>query len=256
MRLLHTEELTFKEFFDAQRPAYCILSHRRGPGEVNHQAMRNGTADEASEGYCKIVGCCKVARDIGFDWIWIATCCIDKSSSAELSEAKNSMFDWYSKADICIAYLSDVKSQSPLYGAVNDGDLGLFGNEFRGSSRFTRGWTLQELLAPANLKFYNSTCTFIETKSDLHQMISDTTGIESDYIMGKRSIYEACVAERMSWASNRITTRSSHTPFWESSMSTYHSFIEKARMPFSVFNWQSWRNQTMKLFLLGFHDHR
>lgn len=207
MRLLHTHTLTFEDFFDAELPEYCILSHRWGRGEVDYQAMLNGKANKGSQGYRKIIGCCNIARSLGFERIWIDTCCIDKSSSAELSEAINSMFQWYARAKVCIAYLGDVDLEVPPHINVEPGNLGPFEEAFCKSSWFNRGWTLQELLAPADLRFYSSDYTFLGTKSQLSQVVHDATGIDPEYLIGKRSIHEACVAERMSWAANRKTTR-------------------------------------------------
>jgi len=74
----------------------------------------------------------------------IDTCCIDKKSSAELSEAINSMYKWYEKSEKCYAYLEDVSSQR----------TSRFWDNFSESSWFKRGWTLQELIAPMKLKFF------------------------------------------------------------------------------------------------------
>jgi hypothetical protein len=124
------------------------------------------------------------------------TCCIDKSSSAELSEAINSMFAWYRHSRICYAYLSDVPSLD---------DLSLHREEnsaFRLSKWFTRGWTLQELLAPVYLVFYDQEWNEIGTKSGLKSIVQTITGIQDLPRYGN-----ACIAQKISWASNRETTR-------------------------------------------------
>ncbi|EJF57898.1 hypothetical protein DICSQDRAFT_173520 [Dichomitus squalens LYAD-421 SS1] len=90
----------------------------------------------------KIKMACAVAREAGFRYIWIDSCCIDKVSSSELSEAINSMYAWYGDADICHTYLADV----PPGDAPHSED-----SSFRESRWFRRGWTLQELIAPAEL---------------------------------------------------------------------------------------------------------
>jgi hypothetical protein len=125
---------------------------------------------------------------------WIDSCCIDKSSSAELSEAINSMFKRYQNAQVCYAYLSDVTS------AIDDPMI--TDSQFRRSQWFTRGWTLQELLAPQYVEFYNHHFVQIGTKSSLAMVIVEITGITHlfDYNL-------ACVAHKMSWVATRKTTR-------------------------------------------------
>lgn len=107
MRLLNTKSLRFEEFFANQVPQYAILSHRWGDDEVTFQDLRKGRKRD-SQGYAKIKQCCYLADERGFHWVWIDTCCIDKKSSAELSEAINSMYHWYHGAGECYAYLADV----------------------------------------------------------------------------------------------------------------------------------------------------
>jgi hypothetical protein len=132
----------------------------------------------------------------------VDTCCIDKTSSAELSEAINSMFRWHEIATICYAYLTDVYSyaDSP---------------EFAKSRWFRRGWTLQELLAPSVLRFFNASWTYIGDRSQLSSVIVAITKIDIHYLdvgLGTNeyrieSIRSAPVARRMSWASERVTMR-------------------------------------------------
>ena len=111
MRLLHSTSLVLHEFADNEIPEYAILSHRWGKEEVSFQDMQRGDSG-GKAGYSKIVGCAKQALTDGCEYIWVDTCCIDKSSSAELSEAINSMYRWYREAKVCYAYLSDVTSWS------------------------------------------------------------------------------------------------------------------------------------------------
>lgn len=138
------------------------------------------------------------------EYIWIDTCCIDKRSSSELLEAISSMWDWYHKATICFAYLSDVP----------DGDDCMKEDSAFSRSRwFTRGWTLQELIAPPVVRFYNASWRLIGKKSELdddHRFtakISRITGISWD-VLKYVSVAKRCsVAEKMSWAAERETTR-------------------------------------------------
>ena len=156
MRLLHTTELRFEEFYDDQIPRYAILSHRWGPDEVSYQDFLAGRKMDGA-GYKKILQACQIAAAGGYQvrsdprllstpsvWIWIDTCCIDKASSAELSEAINSMYHWYGKSQVCYVLLHDV--------TVSDEWLKTK-SEFVRSEWFDRGWTLQELLAPWRVVF-------------------------------------------------------------------------------------------------------
>jgi hypothetical protein len=148
-------------------------------------------------GYSKIRGCCAQAALDGFDYAWIDSCCIDKTSSSELSEAINSMFNFYRKAQVCYAYLSDVPEGEGGEDHLREG------SHFRASAWFTRGWTLQELLAPRYVVFFDRAWVDIGTKSSLQSLVSAITGIGIlDYRFER-----ACVAQKMSWASRRQTTR-------------------------------------------------
>ncbi|KOC16422.1 hypothetical protein AFLA70_157g002641, partial [Aspergillus flavus AF70] len=196
MRLLKTtksEEGKFevKVFTDEQLRdlQYAILSHTWGTDEVtldsiNHHSVRS------SMGYKKIEQCCSVARTMEYEYVWIDTCCIDKSSSAELSEAINSMFAWYQEAKICFAYLSDVP-----------------GVPFQRSKWFTRGWTLQELIAPRNVIFFDGGWRELGDKRSLGKRISECTRIPESVLLRKKDLNMFSAAQRMSWAAERETTR-------------------------------------------------
>ena len=193
MRLLSTLTGELQEFFDEKTPPYAILSHTWGNEEVSFQDLEKRETDKA--GYSKIKSCCQLAASEGWQYVWIDTCCIDKSSSAELSEAINSMFRWYKRAQVCYAYLSDVDVEDKS---------GLFLSSIRGSRWFTRGWTLQELLAPFMVIFYDKNWTEIGTKASLEQEISSETGIQRTHLFDH---VDACIAVKMSWASGRTTAR-------------------------------------------------
>lgn len=202
MRLINTHTLDFSEFFGSDIPAYAILSHTWGAEEVTYtEWLSRDDSCRAKEGYKKIDGARKQALQDGLDWLWVDTNCIDKSSSAELSEAINSMYQWYGLSQICYAYLVDMTSHESQCG-------GSHGNLI--SSRwFTRGWTLQELLGPRRLTFYSKEWLPVGDKSDIKvaQRISEGTGINKRYLLDKKPISMASVAERMSWLSRRRTTR-------------------------------------------------
>lgn len=184
--------------FHGQVPEYVILSHTWGEEEeeVSFQELQNGTG-KSKAGYQKIKNCCKQAASDGFRFAWIDTCCIDKTSSAELSEAINSMYQWYKDSRICYAYLEDVDG-------VQDGAQFL---PVLGMPKwFTRGWTLQELIAPSVVEFYSKDWTEIGTKLSLAETITSLTGIPPDALQGG-NISRFNFAEKMSWASRRSTTR-------------------------------------------------
>ena len=208
MRLLHIYDLRFQEFFDSDIPPYAILSHRWGKDEVSYQDFLAGRKKD-SEGYKKIVACCKYARNDKnacdseggpIQWVWIDTCNIDKSSSAELTEAINSMYRWYKEAVICYAYLKDVTRAEERYITLD---------RLRKSQWFSRGWTLQELLAPQNVVFLDKDWIRIGDKQLLSKLISHETGIRQEYLHYPRhkSFTLIPVAVKMSWASGRATSR-------------------------------------------------
>lgn len=145
MRLLHAPSFELCVFTDDQVPPYAILSHTWADEEITFNDLSRLRRHDAREkrGWDKIQRSCAVAKSLAIDFIWIDTCCIDKSSSAELSEAINSMFRWYEEAHLCIAFLSD-------WNAATDTPAS---TAFRSSRWFTRGWTLQELIAPREVIF-------------------------------------------------------------------------------------------------------
>ncbi|KAK1750341.1 heterokaryon incompatibility protein-domain-containing protein [Echria macrotheca] len=231
MRLLKTDTLELVEFVD-RVPPYTILSHTWGNDEVTFQDLMTGSnrtaAVKKKAGYAKIAGFCARSVEDGYDYAWVDTCCIDKTSSAELSEAINSMYRWYQEAHICYAYMSDVSLDAALPPAPPPGpDTKRAGDPTRPSFRtipsilreydslprtfensrwFTRGWTLQELIAPPLVEFYTYDWKEIGTKFSLRKAISKITGIDMRVLEGADP--STChVAERMSWAANRQTTR-------------------------------------------------
>jgi hypothetical protein len=148
-------------------------------------------------GFQKIVRCCEKARSEGHEFVWIDTCCIDKSGSAELSEAINSMFRWYREAEICYAYLDDVCAfEDPTKAS----------SSFRESRWFTRGWTLQELLAPYEVVFLDRDWQEIGTKRSLSDTVSSQTNIDTQ-TLEYCTWQHVSIAARMSWASSRVTKR-------------------------------------------------
>ncbi|KAI3012708.1 hypothetical protein CBS147346_449 [Aspergillus niger] len=182
--------IELEEFPDVPSEQYAILSHTWEREEVSLNDLNSGLA-ENKQGFQKIKNCCAKALDDGFRYTWIDTCCIDKTSSAELSEAINSMYRWYQESSICYVYLADVQSRCDI-----------------SSSRwFTRGWTLQELIAPPRMIFLNKDWKEFGTKKDMHGLLSQITGIPSDILTGTKNLESISIAQRMSWAARRVTTR-------------------------------------------------
>ncbi|KAF2674248.1 HET-domain-containing protein [Microthyrium microscopicum] len=205
MRLLNKRTLELKEFIGKEIPEYAILSHTWGAEEVTFQDIfaidhesEQFTSIKQKAGWKKIEFMQRVTATSYVEYFWIDTCAIDKSSSSELSEAINSMFRWYRNAEICYVYLSDILS--------SDGDITPSTN-FVESRWFTRGWTLQELIAPARLDFYTSDEHHIGTKKSLRGQISRVTGIDESVLIGVTDLSELSIARRMSWAADRETTR-------------------------------------------------
>ena len=108
MRLLNVYSLELEQFNDHELPPYAILSHTWGRDEISFQTLK-GASYEEKKGFAKIYHAARVAQGENWQYIWIDTCCIDKTSSAELSEAINSMFAYYRGSNVCYAYLEDVK---------------------------------------------------------------------------------------------------------------------------------------------------
>ncbi|KAL6694828.1 ankyrin repeat-containing domain protein [Trichoderma pleuroticola] len=189
MRLLKTDTLETKEFDYGNIPQYAILSHRWGSEELTLQELEAGVTKK--QGYKKVQQFCSRAKADGFDYGWVDTCCINKTSSAELSEAINSMYLWYYQAERCYAYLVDVPSKSTI----------------EDSEWFARGWTLQELIAPSEVYFVDEHWNDLGTKKDLQRIVSKCTGIPINILSGDDDLETASIAQRMSWAANRKTQR-------------------------------------------------
>lgn len=199
MRLLNVRSSRMEEFNGDNIPPYAVLSHTWNAVELTFQDLKSWKYSLPFWRWpSKVSGTCKLARDEGIRYVWIDSCCIDKTNSAELSEAINSMFPWYRRAEVCYVYLSDV-----IWKEGKEKSIMMF----RESRWFTRGWTLQELIAPADLCFYDQSWRFIGTKFDLARTIQQVTGIPRSFLLGAAALEEASVAQRFAWASKRQTTR-------------------------------------------------
>ncbi|TRX93517.1 hypothetical protein FHL15_005489 [Xylaria flabelliformis] len=199
MRLLQREtdgKYKLVEFFGKRPPPYAILSHTWGADdeEVTLWDILNDVVKKKS-GYKKIRFCAEQAKKDQLEFFWVDSCCIDKSSSAELTEAINSMFDWYHKADKCYAYLSDV-SKHPW----------IWKQKFKKSRWFTRSWTLQELLAPASVDFFSKEWKPLGNRNVLQKEIRNITGIPVQALQGT-PLSMFTIKERMLWAEKRRAKR-------------------------------------------------
>ncbi|GME42010.1 het domain-containing protein [Neofusicoccum parvum] len=200
MRLIDTEKLDLEQVAHCHVKKYAILSHRWTNEEVTLENLtEDRTAAKAKAGFQKIDFSCKQAIQDCVDYVWVDTCCIDKSSSAELSEAINSMYYWYQEAEVCYAYLSDVPDDITPSA---DGD-----NEFKNSEWFKRGWTLQELVAPRNMIFFSRGWKVLGTKKGLKRILANITRIDAGVLDGTKDLNSISVAKRMSWAATRETSR-------------------------------------------------
>ncbi|KAJ2897009.1 hypothetical protein MKZ38_005042 [Zalerion maritima] len=203
MRLLNTHTLKLEDFTatpQEPRPPYTILSHTWGAEEVTMQGFEHKSPEVTRQsGYRKIENCCMQSRRDGFHYTWIDTCCINKESSSELSEAINSMYEWYAVAAVCYVYLSDVETS----------DMDTVEEDLIQSRWLTRGWTLQELLAPKSLIFFSA--HWIEIGSsldyDLMSIIHKSTRIPMKVLVRREKPQNYSVAQRMSWAADRQTKR-------------------------------------------------
>ncbi|TVY55068.1 Vegetative incompatibility protein HET-E-1, partial [Lachnellula suecica] len=195
-------EIVFRETTSSDVPAYAILSHTWGDEEVIFQDIEAGadskTVNEA--GWEKIQFCAKQAAADGLQYFWIDTCCIDKKNAVELGAAINSMFRWYQNAARCYVYLSDVSKSDN-----KTDDQTAWEDTFRKSRWFTRGWTLQELIAPRLVDFYSSEGERLGNKSTLEVRIHQITGIEKNALRGD-TLSNFSIKERRAWAEQRNTS--------------------------------------------------
>ncbi len=203
LMLLSTMLMAFRR----QRPRLALTTGD-GTEESDHSYSFNPVVPassphhfEAKAGFSKIACACGQAEKDGYRYLWVDTCCIDQKSSAEVSEAINSMFTWYQRAAVCYAFLEDVHFDDYTEGYLTWKD------HFSNSRWFTRGWTLQELLAPKKVVFYARGWRLLGTKSSLVRVVEKITGIDELTLLEPRLIHRASVAQRMSWAARRATTR-------------------------------------------------
>jgi hypothetical protein len=206
MRLLKRSsngDIELISFIDNNLPPYAILSHTwTVEQEVMYHELVEGTGKNKT-GYTKILFCVNRAAQDGIQYSWVDTCCIDRRNMTELGTAINSMFRWYQSAAKCYVLLSDVtllqNTPNPRLHRT------MWEEAFRHSRWFTRGWTLQELLAPAIVEFFSKEGRLLGSKISLEQDIHKVTKIPSTALRGE-PLSQFSVDERMSWAATRNTT--------------------------------------------------
>ncbi|KAK7416688.1 hypothetical protein QQX98_005014 [Neonectria punicea] len=211
MRLLQRKpngkiELT-SDIPEESLPKYAILSHTwlaDHEQEVDFKDMSRGDAESKPAGFLKIRFCADQAAKDGLEYFWVDTCCIKKQSSAELQEAITSMFCWYRNASKCYAYLSDVYVSGTSY--IEQENPPSWESAFRRSRWFTRGWTLQELLAPPSVEFFSAEGQRLGDKKSLERFIHEITGIPHQALRGD-ALTRFSVTERLKWTENRQTKR-------------------------------------------------
>jgi hypothetical protein len=199
MRLLQANtdgSFSLTMFAGNQIPRYAILSHKwqADDHEVTFQDLADGTAS-SKQGYRKIQFCAKQAEQDGIQYFWVDSCCINKMDFTEVSTSINSMFRWYRNSIKCYVYLSDVS----VYPSIQ------WESTFVQSNWFTRGWTLQELLAPRSVEFFSRTGRRLGDKTSLEQQIHRATGIAVHALRGT-PLSQFSIGERMIWAARRVTT--------------------------------------------------
>ncbi|KAF4879951.1 Vegetative incompatibility protein HET-E-1 [Colletotrichum siamense] len=216
MFLLNTKTLHLESIKDPSKERYAILSHTWGENEVSFKDLQNFSRAKTQAGFAKINRTCELALERGLEYAWVDTCCINKDSSAELSEAINSMFSWYQRAAVCFVWLEDLapfhEATEPSPSSENltsSGHQKLYDISELGSSRwFSRGWTLQELIAPREVEFYDADWNLRFTKTERTADLSRITGIDEDVLGMRKQLKDVLVGVRMSWAADRETTRS------------------------------------------------
>ncbi|EMD70142.1 hypothetical protein COCSADRAFT_107483 [Bipolaris sorokiniana ND90Pr] len=206
MRLLKYDEhgeLGIVSFDDRAVPPYAILSHTWGTDaeEVTFADVITGDG-KAKHGYEKIRFCGQQAQRDNLRYFWVDTCCIDKTDKAELSHAIRSMFRWYQNTSKCYVYLPDVSTGGWKFGDVSTEST--WEPAFRLSRWFTRGWTLQELLAPSIVEFFSQEGMLLGDSMSLKTLINKITGIPCEVFDGA-ALSQFTIDERLRWKGNRET---------------------------------------------------
>jgi aromatic ring-cleaving dioxygenase len=206
MRLLHFDALNrliLTDFRGKSIPPYAILSHRWSDSETLIEDISNGNYTNREEGHAKLQFCAEQAARDGLQYFWIDTCCIDRWDNSERSRAINSMFQWYRNAARCYVFLSDVSLTAAM--GTEKAPCSDWKVSFCASAWFTRGWTLQELIAPVSVEFFSREGHRLGDKASLEQLLHHRTGIPLAALRNS-PLDQFSISERTQWAENRSTS--------------------------------------------------
>ncbi|KAK3673606.1 hypothetical protein LTR78_006511 [Recurvomyces mirabilis] len=216
------------ETFPSSCPPYAIVSHTWGTEEISHAewllpATHRDKRQASKAGYRKIISACSQTLADGLKYVWVDTCCIDRRNNNELCEAINLMFSWYGNAAVCYALLSDVEHGTQLFPAEQQIQsrerLKISADWSRKTQRgvaavrssrwFTRGWTLQETIAPHTVHFFDSKWIWLGAlrQPSILALVADITGIDPALLAGRKALTDYSIAQRLSWAAKRQTTK-------------------------------------------------
>ncbi|KUJ11986.1 uncharacterized protein LY89DRAFT_653565 [Mollisia scopiformis] len=212
LRLLDVNSMQFADgryLADKERQSgkvvpYAILSHRwlAEEDEVQFDDIKSVEVAVSKKGFAKIFKSCRLAKEQGLEFVWLDTCCIDKGNPAELQESINSMYRWYQDAAVCYAYLKDTEATFP--SSMENDECS---SNVRPMGDVCGGWTLQELIAPRRVEFYDTNWQALGDKHFLKDRISAVTKIDRAILEGSKSLEDCSVAARLSWASIRQTVK-------------------------------------------------
>lgn len=242
MWLIDTKTFKLRQFVGRKIPDYAIVSHTWGKREIDFNAwVHDFRTASQKPAFAKIQSACIQAQTDGLKYLWIDTICIDKSNSADLSEAINSMFAWYHNSSVCYIHLADVDDTDGVADKLGDltelefhkflesSDLEELGPKERlmdsiwQSRWFTRGWTLQELIAPKSILVFTQDWKPILMQypqeyeehgrssklgqGRLLRLFTPITGIKHDALTYPEVAMSCSNAEKMSWMAGRKTNR-------------------------------------------------
>ncbi|KAG2745544.1 hypothetical protein P692DRAFT_201076752 [Suillus brevipes Sb2] len=182
--------------------SWVMLSHRWESEEPLLRDVRDKVVYDLDPvgTVIKLQSFCRITRDAGYRWAWSDTCCIDQNNNVELQRSVNSMFVWYRHSALTIIYLSDVPPSAQSGALAN-------------SAWNTRGWTIQEFLAPNVVLFYQADWTlYLDDRSPNHKKsiaimreLEDSTSIDAQALVAFRPGMSDA-REKLQWASTRVTT--------------------------------------------------
>ncbi|CEJ93232.1 hypothetical protein VHEMI08840 [[Torrubiella] hemipterigena] len=202
MKLLQIQTSRIIEILPPNIPKYAILSHTWDVvTKLPPPAAIQWAVDVQSKKYLallpKIIEASRLALEQGIDYLWTDWLCIDSSSSASLEKAVNGALSLLQQCALCIVHLDDLEKDS-------------FDEEGLAQCRYwTRSWTLQELIIPQNVQFYDASWKLCGEKhdADVSTIVSTVTGIPVPVLVEPDALWDTALAVRMSWAARRTCRR-------------------------------------------------